>query len=159
MSLICRSWRRTTAANDQSKTQIAKQKLEEFTSAIAGFTDETYAVRMGSAYALAEIAVRDPDRLPIVRSILTNALLDKGLIADQYLSQTLAPFQINELKEAGLYKKERIITTPQSAVIKTTEGKEVLNFCANNYLGLSSHPDIIQAEKTRLKYYLKTSRQ
>ncbi|MGB0861970.1 MAG: glycine C-acetyltransferase, partial [Saprospiraceae bacterium] len=55
--------------------------------------------------------------------------------------------EINELKEAGLYKKERIITTPQSAVIKTTEGKEVLNFCANNYLGLSSHPDIIQAAK------------
>lgn len=55
--------------------------------------------------------------------------------------------ELNQLEAAGLYKKERIITTPQSAVIKTTEGKEVLNFCANNYLGLSSHPDVIQAAK------------
>lgn len=55
--------------------------------------------------------------------------------------------EINELKEAGLYKRERIITTPQSATIATTEGKEVLNFCANNYLGLSSHPDVIAAAK------------
>jgi glycine C-acetyltransferase len=49
------------------------------------------------------------------------------------------------IKEAGLYKKERIITTPQSASIATTDGKDVLNFCANNYLGLSSHPEVIQA--------------
>lgn len=55
--------------------------------------------------------------------------------------------EINELKAAGLYKRERIITTPQSATIATTEGKAVLNFCANNYLGLSSHPDVIQAAK------------
>lgn len=55
--------------------------------------------------------------------------------------------EINELKAAGLYKRERIITTPQSATIATTEGKEVLNFCANNYLGLSSHPDVIAAAK------------
>jgi len=55
--------------------------------------------------------------------------------------------ELQELEKAGLYKKERIITTPQSAVIKTTEGKEVLNFCANNYLGLSSNPDIIKAAK------------
>ena len=46
-----------------------------------------------------------------------------------------------------MYKSERIITTPQSAVIRTTEGKEVLNFCANNYLGLSSHPEVVQAAK------------
>jgi glycine C-acetyltransferase len=55
--------------------------------------------------------------------------------------------ELKELEDAGLYKRERIITTPQSAVIKTTEGKEVLNFCANNYLGLSSHPDVIEAAK------------
>ena len=58
--------------------------------------------------------------------------------------------ELDELQNAGLYKKERIITTPQSAVIKTTEGKEVLNFCANNYLGLSSNPDVIQAAKNAI---------
>ncbi|MEY3405735.1 MAG: glycine C-acetyltransferase, partial [Bacteroidota bacterium] len=51
------------------------------------------------------------------------------------------------IREAGLYKKERIITTPQGAAIKTSDGKEVLNFCANNYLGLSSHPDVVAAAK------------
>lgn len=55
--------------------------------------------------------------------------------------------EIQDIKDAGLYKKERIITTPQSAAIKTTAGEEVLNFCANNYLGLSSHPAVIQAAK------------
>ncbi len=55
--------------------------------------------------------------------------------------------KINEIKEANLYKKERIITTPQGAVIKTTDGKEVINFCANNYLGLSAHPRIVDAAK------------
>ncbi|MEZ5041420.1 MAG: glycine C-acetyltransferase [Saprospiraceae bacterium] len=55
--------------------------------------------------------------------------------------------EIQAIKTAGLFKEERIITTPQSAVIKTDQGKEVLNFCANNYLGLSSHPDVIQAAK------------
>lgn len=55
--------------------------------------------------------------------------------------------EISEIKESGLYKKERIITTPQGADIKTSEGKEVINFCANNYLGLSSHPRVIEAAK------------
>ncbi|MDT0643609.1 glycine C-acetyltransferase [Zunongwangia sp. F363] len=55
--------------------------------------------------------------------------------------------EIEEIKEAGLYKKERIITTPQDAVIKISTGQEVINFCANNYLGLSSHPEVIQAAK------------
>ncbi len=55
--------------------------------------------------------------------------------------------ELNELREAGLFKSERIITTPQSAHIKTTAGKDVLNFCANNYLGLSSHPEVIKAGK------------
>ncbi|MFD2827586.1 glycine C-acetyltransferase [Leeuwenhoekiella polynyae] len=53
--------------------------------------------------------------------------------------------ELEEIKEAGLYKEERIITTPQKAEINTEKGSEVLNFCANNYLGLSSHPDIIEA--------------
>ena len=52
----------------------------------------------------------------------------------EYLSQTLA-----EIKEAGLYKEERLIESAQQAAI-TVKGKEVLNFCANNYLGLSNHP-------------------
>lgn len=53
--------------------------------------------------------------------------------------------QLKEIEEAGLFKRERIITTPQDAVIKTTDGEEVLNFCANNYLGLSSHPKVLEA--------------
>jgi len=64
--------------------------------------------------------------------------------------KTLKPILEKELQsihEAGLFKKERIITTPQGAEIKTTEGKEVINFCANNYLGLSSHPRVIAAAK------------
>jgi len=48
--------------------------------------------------------------------------------------------ELSEIKEAGLYKSERTIIGPQSAEINTIEGGEVLNFCANNYLGLSSHP-------------------
>ncbi|MCO6477842.1 MAG: glycine C-acetyltransferase [Phaeodactylibacter sp.] len=55
--------------------------------------------------------------------------------------------ELQEIKEQGLYKEERIITTPQSAAIKTQSTGEVLNFCANNYLGLSSHPDVIKAAK------------
>jgi len=53
--------------------------------------------------------------------------------------------EIQGIHDAGLYKKERVITTPQAAVIKVSTGEEVLNFCANNYLGLSSHPKVIQA--------------
>ncbi|MEZ4800764.1 MAG: glycine C-acetyltransferase [Flavobacteriales bacterium] len=55
--------------------------------------------------------------------------------------------ELKAIQEAGLYKKERIIVTPQDAVIKTDDGKEVLNFCANNYLGLSSHPAVLEASK------------
>ncbi len=53
--------------------------------------------------------------------------------------------EIQEIKDAGLYKRERVIVTPQGPVIKTDQGLEVLNFCANNYLGLSSHPKVIEA--------------
>jgi glycine C-acetyltransferase len=55
--------------------------------------------------------------------------------------------EIQEIKDNGLYKRERIITSPQDAVIKISTGQEVINFCANNYLGLSSHPEVIQAAK------------
>jgi len=58
--------------------------------------------------------------------------------------------ELNSIREAGLFKRERIITTPQAAVIQTTEGKEVLNFCSNNYLGLSSHPVILEAAKAAI---------
>lgn len=54
--------------------------------------------------------------------------------------------EIKSIQDAGLFKKERIITTPQGASI-TTNGREVINFCANNYLGLSSHPRVIEAAK------------
>jgi glycine C-acetyltransferase len=58
--------------------------------------------------------------------------------------------EIQEIREAGLYKEERIITTPQGAEINTTKGAEVLNFCANNYLGLSSNKAVLQAAKDTL---------
>jgi glycine C-acetyltransferase len=60
----------------------------------------------------------------------------------QHLQNELA-----DIKEAGLYKKERIITSPQDAVIKISTGEEVINFCANNYLGLSANAEVIQAAK------------
>jgi len=53
--------------------------------------------------------------------------------------------ELQEIQDAGLYKKERVILTPQGPQIATAEGGEVLNFCANNYLGLSSHPQVIEA--------------
>ena len=55
--------------------------------------------------------------------------------------------EIQDIKDAGLYKTERIITSSQDAVIKISTGEEVINFCANNYLGLSNHPEVIQAAK------------
>ncbi len=55
--------------------------------------------------------------------------------------------EIAGIKEAGLYKNERIITSPQDAVIRLQDGSEVINFCANNYLGLSSHPKVLEAAK------------
>ena len=55
--------------------------------------------------------------------------------------------QLQEIKSSGLYKNERIIVTPQGGDIRVSDGSEVVNFCANNYLGLSSHPEMIQASK------------
>ena len=58
--------------------------------------------------------------------------------------------ELKNIEEAGLYKKERIITTPQGATIQLADGSEVLNFCANNYLGLSSHPAVTAAAKAAI---------
>jgi glycine C-acetyltransferase len=58
--------------------------------------------------------------------------------------------ELKAIEEAGLYKRERIIVTPQGADIKVKGGQEVVNFCANNYLGLSSHPKVIAAAKQAL---------
>ena len=58
--------------------------------------------------------------------------------------------ELKSIKESGLYKKERTIVTPQGADIRVSSGEEVINFCANNYLGLSSHPRVIQAAKDSL---------
>jgi glycine C-acetyltransferase len=64
--------------------------------------------------------------------------------------QTQLQESLDELKEQGLYKTERIISSKQGAQIKLQSGQEVLNFCANNYLGLSSHPEVVQAAKDTL---------
>jgi len=61
--------------------------------------------------------------------------------------------EIETIKDSGLYKNERIITTPQGAEIKVQTGESVLNFCANNYLGLSSHPKVVSAAQKALGMY------
>ena len=58
--------------------------------------------------------------------------------------------ELQQIKEAGLYKSERIIVSPQGAKITLETGQEVLNFCANNYLGLSNHPELVKAAKDAL---------
>lgn len=55
--------------------------------------------------------------------------------------------ELRQIEDAGLFKRERVIISPQGAVIKISTGQEVLNFCSNNYLGLSSHPKVMQAAK------------
>jgi len=66
----------------------------------------------------------------------------------RYLEQ-----ELEDLKAAGLYKAERIITSPQSANIEVSSGEKVLNFCANNYLGLADHTELIEAAKAGLDRY------
>ncbi len=69
-------------------------------------------------------------------------------------SQTLKEFlskQLQELRETGLYKEERIITSPQGAEITLQDGRKVLNFCANNYLGLASSPELIKASSQTME--------
>jgi len=58
--------------------------------------------------------------------------------------------ELKNIKEAGLYKAERIIVSPQKAEIQINTGQDVLNFCANNYLGLSNHPKLVAAAKEAL---------
>jgi len=58
--------------------------------------------------------------------------------------------ELHEIKEAGLYKSERIIASAQDAEITLNTGQKVLNFCANNYLGLSNHPELVSAAKEAL---------
>ena len=60
---------------------------------------------------------------------------------------------LDEIREAGLYKEERILTSPQDVAIAVQGGREVINFCANNYLGLASHPEVITAAKEGLNKY------
>lgn len=60
---------------------------------------------------------------------------------------------LDEIREAGLYKDERVITSQQSAEISVSTGDEVVNFCANNYLGLANHPDLIEAAKDGVDKY------
>ncbi|KQC02681.1 glycine C-acetyltransferase [Pedobacter sp. Hv1] len=70
--------------------------------------------------------------------------------------KTLQPVlqkELEEIENAGLFKRERIIITPQGADIKVSSGAEVINFCANNYLGLSSHPKVIAAAKQAIDDY------
>jgi glycine C-acetyltransferase len=70
--------------------------------------------------------------------------------------KTLQPVlqkELEQIENDGLYKRERIIVTPQSADIKVSTGQEVVNFCANNYLGLSSHPAVIEAAKKAIDKY------
>jgi len=59
--------------------------------------------------------------------------------------------EVDAIREAGLYKRERIIATPQGATIRTADGREVINLCANNYLGLSSHPRVMDAAHEALR--------
>jgi glycine C-acetyltransferase len=63
----------------------------------------------------------------------------------EYLSE-----ELNAIKEGGIFKRERIITSPQGAKVHVSSGDEVVIMCANNYLGLSSHPSVIQAAKDAL---------
>jgi glycine C-acetyltransferase len=81
--------------------------------------------------------------------LLKSPLTFEGPAMDYAARDRLAA-ELDSIREQGLYKTERIIATPQSAQIRTTDGREVLNFCANNYLGLADHPDIIAAAKHAL---------
>jgi glycine C-acetyltransferase len=68
----------------------------------------------------------------------------------EYAARDRLAAELDSIRDQGLYKTERIIATPQSSQIRTTEGREVLNFCANNYLGLADNPDVIAAAKDAL---------
>ena len=71
------------------------------------------------------------------------------------IETTSAVYQsiLDEIRDAGLYKEERVITSQQDAEIEVRGGQEVINFCANNYLGLSNHPDLIKAAQEGVARY------
>src|SRR5438128_11420497 len=60
--------------------------------------------------------------------------------------------QLNDLRSRGLYKRERVIQSPQGSAIQVA-GREVINFCANNYLGLANHPAVVEAAHQGLRHY------
>ena len=68
-----------------------------------------------------------------------------------FIPKNIFSDKLAKIKEDGLYKKERTLTTPQGIIITTLEGGEVLNFCANNYLGLSDNTEIKNAAKNALE--------
>ena len=70
-----------------------------------------------------------------------------------YVNTGLFEKSIQQFKEDGTFKEERILTSPQSSVIKLSDGTEVINFCANNYLGLADNPELIEAAKKSLDNY------
>ena len=61
--------------------------------------------------------------------------------------------ELEEIKEAGLFKAERIITTPQKSQITVSTGEKVINMCANNYLGLSAHPEVIKSAQSSFEQW------
>src|SRR5690348_6575181 len=67
-----------------------------------------------------------------------------------YAAQDRFTSELDAIRDSGLYKSERIIVSPQSAEITLADGSKVLNFCANNYLGLADHPRLIEAAKKAL---------
>jgi glycine C-acetyltransferase len=60
---------------------------------------------------------------------------------------------LDEIRQSGLYKEERVIESPQGAEIEIQNGRKVVNFCANNYLGLANHPDLIAAVREGIAKY------
>ena len=67
-----------------------------------------------------------------------------------YTAKARHAAELTAIEQQGLFKRERIITSPQSAEITLADGRRVLNFCANNYLGLADHPEVIAAAKAAL---------
>jgi glycine C-acetyltransferase len=97
---------------------------------------------MRSRQALAEFPLHGPGGIPYFTGVFSIDLIVGTMQADflEHIRQELAG-----IHEAGLYKQERLIAGPQGAEITLADGRRVLNFCANNYLGLSSHPRVIEA--------------
>ena len=90
-------------------------------------------------------------RLIFGASLYTSKTLLDGKLDSSFL--TRLHDETNALKRSGLFKAERIITSPQQAVVTVADGNEVINLCANNYLGLANHPDIIQAAHDGLEAF------